>query len=103
MTDKQLKRLGRADLLEMLLELSKENERLREENQQLKEKLESRKIEIENCGTIAEAALKLSGVFQAAEEACQMYIENIRLKSRQLDKQTEEKSDNTDGVEIVNE
>lgn len=102
MTDKQLRRLGRADLLEMLLELSKENEQLREENQQLKEKLESRKIDIENCGTIAEAALKLSGIFQAAEEACQMYIENIRLKSQMQDEQMEENKDTSD-VEIVNE
>ena len=103
MTDKQLKRLSRRDLLEMLLELSKENEQIKEENQLLKQKLENRKIDIENCGSIAEAALKLSGIFQAAEEACQLYIENVRQKSRIADDETKEKSEDTASVEIADE
>ena len=35
MTNKELRRLSRRDLLEMLLDVSKENERLREEVEQL--------------------------------------------------------------------
>lgn len=78
MTDKMLKRLSRADLLELLLEERRENERLRNQLQQANEKLESRAIQIETCGSIAEAALHLNGVFEAAQAAAEQYLENVR-------------------------
>ncbi len=78
MTDQELRKLSRADLLELLLEQSRENEKLREELKQTQEKLASRKIEIDNAGSIAEAALKLNGVFEAAQQAAEQYLENIR-------------------------
>lgn len=78
MTDQELRKLSRADLLELLLEQSKENERLREQLKQAQEQLASRKIEIDNAGSIAEAALQLNGVFEAAEKAAAQYLENVR-------------------------
>lgn len=78
MTDRELRKLSRADLLELLLEESRENERLREQLRQANEELASRRIEINNAGSIAEAALRLNGVFQAAEQAAAQYLENIR-------------------------
>lgn len=40
MTDKELRKLKRADLIEILYYLSRENDELREENKQLREKLD---------------------------------------------------------------
>lgn len=85
MTDKDLKRLSRSDLLEMLLDLSKENDALRKENQQLHQQLEDRTIAIENCGTLAEAALQINGVFQTAHAACEQYMQNIRERSNSME------------------
>lgn len=78
MTDQELRKLSRADLLELLLQQAKENERLREQLKQAQEQLASRKIEIEKAGSIAEAALQLNGVFEAAEKAAAQYLENVR-------------------------
>lgn len=78
MTDKELKKLSRADLLELLLEESRENERLREKLRIASEKLKDRTIQIREAGSIAEAALRLNGVFEAAEAAAQQYVENVR-------------------------
>ena len=39
----------------------------------------SRRIELDEAGSIAEAALKLSGIFEAAQDAADRYMENIRL------------------------
>ncbi len=78
MTDQELRKLNRTDLLELLLEQSKENEQLREELRQAQEKLASRKIEIDHAGSIAEAALRLNGVFEAAQQAAEQYLENVR-------------------------
>ena len=78
MTDQELRKLSRADLLELLLAQSKENERLREQLRQAEEKLADRKIELETAGSIAQAALQLNGVFEAADRAAAQYLENIR-------------------------
>ena len=78
MTDRELRKLSRAELLELLLEESRENERLRAQLQEMNEKLADRAIRRERAGSIAEAALQLNGVFQAAEEAAAQYLENVR-------------------------
>lgn len=84
---KDLKRLSRSDLLEMLLDLSKENDTLRKENKQLHQQLNDRNISLENCGSLAEAALKLNGVFEAAEAACEQYLQNIQSRNADLEQQ----------------
>lgn len=78
MTDKELKKLNRAELLELLLEQVEENEALRAEIAGLKEQLADRTIKIENAGSIAEAALRLNGVFEAAEAAAKQYIDSLK-------------------------
>ncbi len=78
MTDKELRKLKRGELLEMLLETVRENDRLKAEIEQLRERLESREIILKESGSIAEAALKLNGVFEAAQKAAEQYLENVR-------------------------
>lgn len=78
MTDRELKKLSRAELLELLLEKSRENEQLRAQLEEAKEQLASRTIQLANAGSIAEAALQLNGVFEAADRAAQQYLENVR-------------------------
>lgn len=78
MTDKELKRLSRTELLAMLLEQVKENEKLQARLGELQAQLDEKKILIDEAGSIAEAALKLNGVFQAAEAAAAQYLDNVR-------------------------
>lgn len=81
MTEKELRRLSRMDLLEMLLEQSKEVERLRAELETVKKQLEDRRIMEQEAGSIAEAALRLNKVFEAAQQAADQYLENIRMQA----------------------
>ena len=39
--------------------------------------MKSREIKLSQAGSIAEAALQLNGVFEAAQEAAKQYLENI--------------------------
>jgi regulator of replication initiation timing len=78
MADRQLRRLKREELLQMLLELEQENEQLAQENRRLREQLAQREVCIAEAGSLAEAALKLSGVFEAAQRAADLYVENVR-------------------------
>ena len=83
MTEKELKRLSRAELLEMLLAQAEENKKLKEQLQAAQDALSDRKIAIQNCGSLAEAALRLNGVFEAADQAVQQYLENVQRLARE--------------------
>lgn len=77
MTDIELRKLKRADLLEMLIDQSKENENLQQQLNDALNQLQQREIKINQAGSIAEAALQINGVFEAAQNACAQYLENI--------------------------
>ena len=85
MTDKELRRLVRSELLEMLIAQTDENDRLKTGVEQAEAQLRDRRIAIDKAGSLAEAALSLNGVFQAAEAAAQQYLENIQRISGQQD------------------
>lgn len=78
MNDKDLHRLNRAELLELLLSQSREIERLKSELDAAKEKLENKKITISQSGSIAEAAMKLTNIFEEAQKAADLYLENVK-------------------------
>ncbi len=81
MTRKELKKLGRRELLELLLEVSKENELLRDQLSHAQRRLANREIRLTHSGSIAEAALRLNGVFEAAQAAADQYLDNMKKKA----------------------
>ena len=87
MTDKELKKLSRMELLEMLLIQTKEVERLQSELETTQELLNRRELEFSQVGNIAEAALQVSGIFEAAQKAADQYLENVKfLEAGTLDR-----------------
>lgn len=100
MTERELRRLSRTDLLELLLAQRKENEQLKRILDETQSQLADRTISIENAGSLAEASLQLSGIFSAAQDSCQFYLENIKLlndrqamRCLQMEAETKEKCD----------
>lgn len=75
---KDSKRLSRAELLEMLIEQSKEVESLKKKVDELQKQLDDRTIQLQQTGSIAEAALALNDIFKAADQAASQYIESIK-------------------------
>lgn len=82
MTENELRKLSRSDLLQMLLEQSKELEAIKKKYAAAEAALHDKQIAIDEAGSIAEAALQLNGVFAAAQAACQQYADNIANLSR---------------------
>ncbi len=78
MTDAELKKLKRNELLQMLIEQSKTVEALKAELEKKNKLLEERSIAINEAGSIADAALKLNGVFEAAQAAAEQYLESVK-------------------------
>ncbi len=85
MAKQELKRLSRADLLALLLEERRKNDELSAELDQVKEKLADKNLQIEQSGSLAEAALRLNSVFEAADAAAAQYLENVRRHAQERD------------------
>ena len=86
MTNKDARKLKRAELLELLIEQTEENERLAALNAQLEEKLAQRVIQLEQAGSIAEAAVGLSDVFAQAQDAANRYLETITARQEEAER-----------------
>lgn len=78
MNENELRKLKRVDLLELLISQGRENEELRRKLAEAEQKLADRQIKTDEAGSIAEAALRLNGVFEAAQAAADQYLENIK-------------------------
>ena len=58
-----------------------ENKKLKMQLNEMQAQLDNRQILMNEAGSIAEAALQLNGVFEAAQNAAAQYLENIRRLS----------------------
>ena len=99
MTQYEMKKLSRKELLQLAAEESAQIRILQEHLEIAENELHKREININEAGSIAEASMKLSNVFEAAQEACRLYTDNIqRLSERQesicaeIEKDTKEKA-----------
>ncbi|MDR2355908.1 MAG: hypothetical protein LBE16_06900 [Clostridiales Family XIII bacterium] len=79
MKEKQLRSLGKTDLLNIMRMQEEEIERLGAENRALSERLAQRVLIMEDAGSIAEASLRIGGVMQAAQESANIYLESLRV------------------------
>lgn len=73
----ELRKRSRLELLELLEAQMQENEKLRRRIEELEAQLNDRRLVMEESGSLAEAALKLSGIFEAADEAVRLYKESV--------------------------
>ena len=90
--NKELKKMSRKELLEILLEQAKRIEELENKIEKLNEKLESKKVIFKNAGSLADASLQLSGIFNVAQEAAEIYLNNIKELKEKGEKELEEKT-----------
>lgn len=84
MTEKDVKKLSRTDLLKLLIQQTEENERLAARNAALEQELSRRTVIMEKSGSIAEASLQLSAVFTQTQDAADRYLESIREKESRV-------------------
>ena len=84
MTDKELQHLSRVELIEIIYELQKQNEAAAAQVKRLEKALADREIHISNAGSIAEAAMGLNGVFEAAQAAADQYLLSLQAAAAEL-------------------
>lgn len=93
MKEKELRRMSRSELLQMLIDRTREIERLQEQLKYSRSALEKaqgrladRALALEKAGSIAEAAVKVNRVFEDAQKAAEDYLNGIRNMQQEQEK-----------------
>lgn len=84
MTEKELKKLNRYQLLELLVVQTERADDLQKKVEELEKKLEERELNFSKLGSIAEAAIQVSGVFETAQQAADMYLDSARKEAADI-------------------
>lgn len=93
MTDRELRRLRRDDLLQILIDQQRQNDEMAEALKRAQAELQDKRIAIEKSGSVAEAAIKLNGVFEAAQAAADDYTAQCRSRADALQAQAQAEAD----------
>lgn len=84
MTEKELKKLNRYQLLDLLVMQTERADKLQKQVEDLEKRLKDREINLSNLGSVAEAAMQLTGVFEASQQAADLYLETAQKRARAL-------------------
>ena len=77
MTNAEIKRLSKGELITRLTAMTEKCDGLEKELETARGELANREIHLSEAGTLAEAALKVNGVLEAADKAGAQYVENL--------------------------
>ena len=88
MEKNKIKKISKKELLEIMLNQAKKIKELEKELNNVQTKLDSKKISIEESGSLAEASLKLNSVFENAQLAIEQYKYNVEEQCKKLTNDT---------------
>ncbi|MCD7918358.1 MAG: hypothetical protein LUF84_07935 [Clostridiales bacterium] len=83
MAEKELRRMNRTELIEIIYALQQNEKSLREQNEALQRQLDDRLLRLEQAGSIAEASLSLNHIFEDAQQAAAQYLSSLELANDQ--------------------
>lgn len=81
--ENDLSKLKKKDLLEIMLRQGEEIDSLRAQVADLQAKLDNRNFEFSQIGNIAEASLVVTNIFEEAQKAAVVYLQNVKRLAKQ--------------------
>lgn len=89
MISKELKKLNRRELVDVIYQLKKNEEQMQERIAALEAELQDRRIHLSAAGSIAEAAIDITGIFSAAQSTADLYLREIAAMKEDAEKECE--------------
>ena len=89
MISKDLKKLNRRELVDIIYQMKKNEQQMQEEIATLQASLQDKRIKLSSVGSIAEAAADISQVFSAAQTAADLYLQEIACMKAETEKECE--------------
>ena len=77
MISKELKKLSRRELVDIIYQLKKNDQEKQEQIAALEEELQDKRIRISVAGSIAEAAMDITQIFSSAQRTADLYLHEI--------------------------
>jgi len=91
MISKELKRLSRRELVDIIYQLKKNEQKMQEEIESLKNELQDKRIRISAAGSIADAAMSVTNVFSTAQMTADIYLREISCMREDADRECAKK------------
>ena len=89
MISKELKKLNRRELVDVIYQLKKNEEQMQEQIAALEAELHDRRIHLSVAGSIAEAATDITGIFSVAQSTADLYLHEISSMKEETAKECE--------------
>ena len=96
MISKELKQLGRRELVDIIYQLKKNEQELQEEIAALKDELEDKRIRMSNVGSIADAAMTVTNIFATAQATADLYLREISYMKEGTERECARKIEETE-------
>lgn len=96
MIGKELKRLSRRELVDIIYQLKKNEQEMQEQIDSLKSELEDKRLRISAAGSIADAALSVTNIFSAAQMTADVYLYEIACMKEDTEKECAKKLEEAD-------
>lgn len=90
MADKELRHLSRKELIEIIYEYQKREVQFQDAVDTLTGKLKKRELQMKEAGSIANAALSINAVFEAAQAAADQYLASVKALDSENDSRTQQ-------------
>ena len=87
MIKKELKKLSRRELVDILYQMKKNEQQQQEEIASLQEALQDRRIRLSMAGSISEAAASITNLFSTAQSTADLYLSEITSMREETEKE----------------
>ena len=91
MNSKELKRLNRRELVDIIYQLKKNEQEMQEVIEALEKEVQDKRIRISAAGSIADAAMSMTNVFSSAQKTADIYLDEISKLKEDTDKECAKK------------
>ena len=87
MVSKELKKLSRRELMDIIYQMKKNEQQMQDEIASLQEALQEKRVRLSTAGSIAEAAASITNVFSAAQKTADLYLHEISCMKEDTQKE----------------
>lgn len=84
MRSRDCRHYSRQELIEIIYELERREEKLERKLEKARARLRDRTVRMERAGSLAEVAAAIAGLFEAADETAAMYVNGVRAQAESL-------------------
>ena len=91
MVSKELKKMSRRELMDIIYQMKKNERQMQKEIASLQEALQDKRLRLSVAGSVAEAAASITNVFSAAQMTADLYLQEISCMKEETEKECEAK------------